>query len=346
MICSIAYGILGVLKVAQPFSGRRMSDDTSSAVLMCFLPAIISFLAALCTMKIFYLRLRKVDNHFIAAAILTLILFIYTAVISSYARSNAPMYNYFSSIQANQYQAIFIVSIISSVFAGSFILIWLSVIHIPSINFLCKNPPSLNEQLNFNSAEASGYSEKHLVDMQNESGNCNTDSSDTNIRRSYSVDVVNGIIFTYVSCWTTYVASGLLHISMFYTRVNGTYKTVAIYYILPSIVSAVSAVMTHRIFNFNQRKVNRFVRAVLILTLILFFYTILIATYALPGWSTFDLFEFRLVSLTYSILHFLLALFWCHNYSPSNELIIELSQVPSKFRPDSSTDDNNLSQVS
>ena len=102
MACSAAYIFLGILTKVQPFSQNKEFDDASSAQLMCFLPAIISLIASVLTKRIYRRRERLANVDFVLAAIITLILCIYTAVVARYAWFNADRYSWQSNLRANQ----------------------------------------------------------------------------------------------------------------------------------------------------------------------------------------------------------------------------------------------------
>ena len=90
----VSYSILGVLTVFQPFSQDKQQDDTSSAVVMCLLPATLSLTTALITMRICHPKQRKLGASTIAAAILSLILCIYAAVVPVYVQNNYEGFGY------------------------------------------------------------------------------------------------------------------------------------------------------------------------------------------------------------------------------------------------------------
>ena len=142
VICCLGFSVLGALIKTQPFSSDSRFDDTSSALAMCLVPALLSLAAALITGRIYSLKLRhKTSVSVVLVAVLSIILCVYTGIVVNYALSNARRYewNDYSIDRSDQYNALTVVSVLSSILAGLLSSVWLSVIYIPSVK-LFGNP--------------------------------------------------------------------------------------------------------------------------------------------------------------------------------------------------------------
>ena len=157
LLCSSAFIILGVFTAIQPFD-YRLPYDIPDALAMCLPPAVLSFISAFAMIWIYGHKEPNISIRL--AAVISLVLCIYTAIVPCFASTSTEYWNRDS--RSRQYKAIYIVSIINSVFSGIQTLIWLAVACIPSCKlFHYSTPPSPSVTQQANESEDA----KFLLDL-------------------------------------------------------------------------------------------------------------------------------------------------------------------------------------